>query len=186
MQWQLCFVSITPLVAYVLFWSRGEPRVGIGAAQAVAAIELVYNSLALGRIEPVSLVSFLLFVVLGWVSFRRNDDVYFKLQPVLLEVVLAGVMIYFYAALDVPLLKVFAEDYVGLHDSLSAYQRGYATVYTTTLSRSLPPVMLVHAAWTAYFAVARSTWAWFLVRVIGFYGMVGALFLVERLLGVTP
>ncbi|HSN81260.1 MAG TPA: septation protein IspZ [Polyangiales bacterium] len=186
MQWQLLFVSIAPVVGFMLFWARGEVRVGIACAIAVSAIELVYNYLSLGRIEPVSILSFALFAVFGWLAWRAEDARYFKLQPVAFELVLAAVMIHFYVARGTPLLVTFAEDYVGLHDALSAYQRGYATVYTTTLSKSLPYLMLAHAVLTGYFALKRSTWWWFNVRVFGFYMLVAVLFLVERLLGITP
>jgi intracellular septation protein A len=78
------------------------------------------------------------------------------------------------------------EEHVGIHEILPAYQRGYATVYATTLSRSLPYLLLIHAGVTAYVATKRSTWCWFHVRVFGFYAMLAVLFLAERLLGVKP
>lgn len=186
MQWQLLFVSIAPLVAYMLFWARGESSVGVGAALTVAVLEVIYNSIAIGRIEPVSLLSTVLFAACGMLAWRTQDDFYFKLQPALFEATLAALMIGCEVAFGVPLLVVFAKDYVGLQDALSAYQRGYATVYITTLSRSLPYLMLLHAGLTGYGARARSTWWWFNVRVFGFYLSVAVLFVAERLLGVTP
>jgi len=69
---------------------------------------------------------------------------------------------------------------------LEAYQRGYATIYATTLSKSMPVLLVLHAAMTARAAWKRSTCWWFNIRVFGLYGMVAALFLCERLLGVTP
>jgi intracellular septation protein A len=185
-QWQLLFVSIGPLVVYMLFWARGESRVGMAAAIAVAVVELFYNSIAIGRIEPVSCLSTVLFGACSLFAWRTRDDFYFKMQPALFEAILALVMIWYYLAFGVPLLAVFAKDYVGLQGALSAYQRGYATVYTTTLSRSLPYLMLLHAGLTGYGARARSTWWWFNVRVFGFYVSVVVLFLSERLLGVAP
>ncbi len=77
------------------------------------------------------------------------------------------------------------KDAVGIDAILPPYQRGYAEVYATTLSRSLPYLLLVHAGLTAYAAAALSTWAWFHVRVFGFYAMLAALFLAERLIGVS-
>ncbi len=123
---------------------------------------------------------------LGAVSVRRNDPRYFKLQPVAFELCAAAVLVYFVFVLDTPLLAVLAEDYVGIHGALKAYQRGYATIYATTLSRSMPVLLVLHAGITAHAAWTKSTCRWFNIRVFGLYAMVAVLFLGERLLGVTP
>ena len=186
MQWQLLFVSIPPVIAFVAFSRVGTLSEAVLGAIVVSGFELIYNSLQLGFVEPFSLCSLVLFVGFGAVSFRRNDDRYFKLQPVAFEICVAATLGYFVVVLDTPLLAVLAEDYIGIHASLEAYQRGYATIYATTLSRSMPVLLVVHAALTARAAWKRSTCVWFNVRVFGFYGMVALLFLAERLLGVTP
>jgi intracellular septation protein A len=186
MQWQLLFFAMAPVVVFMAFRAKDQPRGALGAAVAVAAIELAYNSYQLGGVEPFSLVSFALFGLLGGLALYRGDEWPFKLQPVALEVILAGTLFYYGIVLETPLFAVIMEEHVGIHEILPAYQRGYATVYATTLSRSLPYLFLIHAGVTAYVAAKRSTWCWFHVRVFGFYAMLGVLFLAERLLGVTP
>lgn len=185
MQWQFLFISVFPVIAYMLFWVRNKPRYGIVAALVVGALELAYNSLQLDLLEPFSLLSLVFLGLFGGLSLSSGDDRLFKLQPVAFELVGAAVLIYYNCILETPLLPIVTEKYLGLHDVLAAYQRGYATVYATTLSTSLPYLLLVHAGLTAYVAWARSTWWWFNVRVFGFYGMLAALFVVERLLGIT-
>ncbi len=186
MQWQLLFLSVTPLIAYMALWARGHQRRGIVTAIVVAALELGYNSFQLSLLEPFSLLSLTLFALLGAWSLSKQDDRFFKLQPVAFELGAAAALVYFDLILDTPLLAVIAKDHLRLHDALAAYQRGYATVYATTLSRSLPYVLVLHAALTAHAAWSRSTWHWFNIRVFGFYAMVAVLFVGERLLGVTP
>jgi intracellular septation protein A len=186
MQWQLLFVSIPPIVAFVAFSRVGTLSEAVLGTAVVSGFELVYNSLQLGIVEPFSLCSFVLFLGFGGVSLRQNDDRYLKLQPVAFELVVAATLAYFVFVLDTPLLAVFAKDYVGIHAELEAYQRGYATIYATTLSKSLPFLLVLHAALTARAAWRRSTCWWFNVRVFGLYGLVALLFLGERLLGVTP
>jgi intracellular septation protein A len=186
MQWQLLFFSMVPVVAFMASRAKTQLRGALGAAVAVAAIELAYNSCRLGGVEPFSLVSFALFGLLGGLALHRDDEWFFKLQPVALDVILAGAFLYYGLVLEIPLFAVIMEEHVGIHEILPPYQRGYATVYATTLSRSLPYLFLVHAGLTAYVAARRSTWWWFHVRVFGFYAMLAALFLAERLLGVTP
>jgi intracellular septation protein A len=186
MQWQLLFFSMAPVVAFMAFRAPDRLPRALGAAVAVAAIELAYNSYQLGGVEPFSLVSFALFAFLGGLAHHRDDEWFFKLQPVALDVILAGTFFYYGLALETPLFAVIMEEHVGIHEIVPAYQRGYATVYATTLSRSLPYLLLIHAGLTAYVATKRSTWWWFHVRVFGFYAMLAALFLAERLLGVMP
>jgi len=186
MQLQLLFFSMAPIVAFMFVRERGPLRPALGAAIAVSAIELTYNSYRYGGTEWLSLTSFASFAVLGGIAFHRNDEWYFELQPVVLELILAGVFLYFWYALDTPLLAVILDDHVRIREILPAYQRGYATVYATTLSRSLPYLFLLHAGLTAVAAGHRSRWVWFNVRVFGFYAMLVVLFLVERVLDVAP
>lgn len=185
MQWQLLFLSIPPLVAYMALYAAGRPRAAIAAAVLVAALELLYNSLQLGIWEPFSLLSLTLYVVLGAVSLERRDDRFFKLQPVAFELSVAAVLIYFRVALDTAFFALVLEEHLGLHLVIESYQRGYATVYATTLSRSMPFLLVLHAGLTAHAALSKSTWWWFNFRVFGLYAMVAVLFVGERLLGVT-
>jgi len=186
MQWQFFFLSIAPLVAFMAFEASGRRRAAITAAIIVAVVELGYNSARLGFLGPFSLLSAALYALLGAWSLQLDDDRPFKLQPAVFEICAAAALVYYQVVLDTPLLAVVLKEHIGLHDAIEPYQRGYATVYATTLSRSLPVVLVLHAALTARAAWACSTWCWFNVRVFGFYLMVGLLFLFERLLGITP
>lgn len=186
MQWQLLFFSMAPIVAFVAVRSKGRLWSALVAAVAVAAIELAYNSYQLGGVEPFSLTSFALFGILGGAAYFRDDARLFEMQPVVLELIVAAVFLYYGLVLETPLFAVILEEKVGLHEILPAYQRGYATVYATALSRSLPYLLLVHAAVTAWAASTRSLWYWFHVRVFGLYAMLAVLFLAERILGVEP
>jgi intracellular septation protein A len=186
MQWQLLFFSMAPAVAYAVLATRGQPARAVGVALAVSAGELVVNSVRLGMLEPFSLASFVLFALTAAASYQRGNPRLVELQPVALELLVAAVLAYAYFVRGVPLLAVIARDYVNIDAVLPPYQHGYAEVYATTLSRSLPFVLVGHAALTAFGALERSTWWWLNVRVFGFYAMVLLLFVVERATGVTP
>jgi intracellular septation protein A len=185
MRWHLLFFGMAPAVAFMAVRGAGRLRSAIAAAVAVAAVEFAVNSLQLGGVEYFSLASFALCGLFGGISLLRSDEFFFKLQPVVLEVILAGVLLYYGLALEVPLFAVIMQEHVRLDEILPAYQRGYAAVYATTLSRSLPYALLIHAGLTAYAARMRSTWWWFHMRVFGFYALLAALFLAERIFRVT-
>ena len=185
--WQLLLFAMLPVAAYAGLRGRGVAvPASIGAATAVAALELGVNSLRLGRVELFSLLSLLLFAVMGGIALLRRDERLFKLQPAALDLCLAAVFLYAWHVQEVPLFQVILERHVRLFEALPAYQQGYASLYATTLSRSLPYLLLVHAALTADAALRRSNAWWFLVRVPGFYALLAALFFAERILGVKP
>jgi len=187
MEPQLLLFAMLPVVAYA--WLRrgdgGYPR-AIAGAVIVAALECGLNSLRLARVEWLSLASLLLFLLLGGVTLLRRDERFVKLQPVALDLLLAGVFLHAWTVLEVPLFAVILEEHVGLLEIVPAYQRGYAELYLATLSRSVPWLFLVHAGVTAEAALRRSTAWWCVVRTLGFYALLGALFLAERWLRVTP
>lgn len=182
MQWQLLFLSVVPLLAFALVESAGKRRNAIVAAVLVAGVEFVFNSYRLGFVEVFSLVSLVVFVVLGRLSLQRNDSVFFKFQPVVLGLVLASVFWIHDAVADERLLALILEKHVRVNEVVPPYQRGYFAGYARTTSRSLPFLLVLHAALTAYAALRLSTWWWFAVRAVGFYLLVALLFFTERLL----
>ena len=185
MQLQLLFLAIAPLVVFwVALQFRSEAE-AVGLAIGTSALELVYNSVALGFLEPFSLVSFTTFLVFGMLAIARGKLAYFAFQSVVLEFAVALVFLYARFELDVRLVAVILDAYVEIDTIVAPYQRGYVDVYARTLSTSLPFLLLLHAGLLARFAVNRSVTTWVVFRVFGLYAMVGVLFVVERLLRVT-
>lgn len=185
MQWQLLFFSMPPILAFAVVEAPGHRKHAVSAAVAVAAVECGYNSWQLGRIEVFSLLSLALFLVLGGLSLQRDRIVLFKLQPVLLGLVWAGVFWIHDSLSDERLLPLILEDVVGVNEVIPPYQRGYFAGYARSMSTSLPFLLVFHAGLTAYAALRLSTWWWFHVRVFGFYLLVVVLFFTERLLAVS-
>jgi intracellular septation protein A len=185
MQWQLLFLSIAPVAAFVVADRFGTQRRAVTLAVAVSGFEFLYNSFQLALVEPFSLGSFVLFLVLGSISIKRQDLSFFKFQPVVFEILIAGTFIVYTFALDTPLFAIILEDSIGMNEWVPPYQRGYFAVYAQTLSKSIPFLLLLHAALTAHAALRRSTWWWFHCRVFGLYLMIVALFFTERIFQAT-
>ena len=182
MQWQLIFLSIAPVVTFVVADRLGARRRAIVLALVVSSLEFVYNSLTLGFVELFSLGSLALFVVLGGLSIKSEALIFFKLQPVAFEVSIAVTFLFYTVALDTPLLSVILLDHVEINEWVPLYQQGYAEIYAQSMSRSMPFLLLVHAALTAYAARQGSISWWFHCRVLGLYSMIVALFFGERIL----
>lgn len=182
MQWQLLFFSMTPIAVFVVAQTFVNERRAIALSIVAAAIECGYNSYSLGFLETFSLFSFVLFTVLGALSIRTANSVFFKFQPVLIGVALAGVFLVYGLAFDTPLFAVIVEDHIGMKEVVPAYQRGYFSIYARTMSRTIPFLLLLHAALTGYAALKLSVWRWFLVRTVGLYLLIAVWFFAERLL----
>lgn len=183
MQWQFTVFSMVPLLVFVAARRLTGLEWALRAAVVTAAVEFIYNSAALGLLEPFSGLSFVLFAVLGGWSYRRGELRYFQLQPVVLECVVAAIFLFYMFVLDTPLFAVLVEDYIGLLEWLAPWRRGYFENYVITMSKSIPFVLLLHAGATAYAACRLSFAHWLYVRVLGFYAMLLILFYGERLFG---
>lgn len=182
MQWQLVFFGMFPIFGYVLILGMSTQRKALVGAILVAAATLIYNSIHFRQLEIFSLISFLLFLVLGAVSLKKQKDVYFKFQPVLLEVILAGIFLYFNFVVQKPLFFIILDKYMVIGEIIPAYFKGYYEIYALTMSKSIAFLLLFHAVLTAWAALRLSTGWWFAVRVFGFYLCVGILFLAETFL----
>lgn len=184
MQIQLLFVAVAPLVVFMITRRFRSDAEAIGLAIGASGLELVYNSVALGLLEPFSLASFLTFLVFGTLAIDREEMGYFLFQSVVFECAVALVFFYARFELDVRLLEVILDRYVQIDAIVPPYERGYVDVYARTLSTSLPFVLVLHAGCLAGIAVNRSVAAWFVFRVVGLYGIVGVVFVAERILQV--
>lgn len=182
MQWQLVFFSMAPVVVFAVARRSTTPVETALAVVATAALELAWNSVTVGFLEPFSAASLALFVVAGAVALRRDELRYLQLQPVILECLVAGVLLYYTFVLGKPLFATVVEEYVGLIDWLEPWRRGYFRGYALTMSKTVPFLLLVHAGLTAY-ATYRLSFAWWLVvRIPGLYVLLTVLFYAERLL----
>lgn len=185
MQLQLLFLSIAPVLVFALVRQLGFDKHAVLAAIVTSAAELAFNSLRLGSLEWYSLASFTLFAIMGSMSISRHDLRYFKFQPVVFEVGMGLVWLAYYLSFDIRLFQSIVRDTVGLFELVETFERDYYELYARTLSVSLPYLLFVHAAATAFTALRAPTWVWLTFRTVGLYGMIAILFVAERLLRVT-
>lgn len=181
MQWQLLIFAMVPAAVFVVARGVLDERRAIALSIAAAAIECVYDSYRLGFLEAYSLYSFGLFAILGVLSIRTSDALYFKFQPVLLGISVAVVFLVYQWAFDTLLFAVILEDYVGMKDVVPAYERGYFSIYARAMAQMIPFLLIFHAGLTAYAAMKLSVWSWFLIRTVGLYLLIAVAFVAQRL-----
>lgn len=182
MHWQFVVFAMVPTVAFAVLLPRGTMRRAIGVAIFLSFVEFSLNSIALGVVEPFSLLSLILFAGLGALSLKRNSATYFRLQPVFLEASMAIVFLIAAYAYSVPLFTILLMDWIDVDQAIPAYQRGYYVQYADSMSRSVPYLLFLHAAVVGWAAMSTSLRNWVLLRTLGLHFMLVVLFFAERLL----
>lgn len=179
----LLLQGILPLIAYLLAETFLGVRKAVIIAFAIAAVEIIWSRIAMGYFEPTGLISAALIGVMGAISYRMNSPLMFKLQPVVLGVIFAGVLAWF-QFFDEPLIfKMFPL----MRELMSPEQAAQLDdpAVRALLGRicgQMIGVFLVHAAIVAIAAVRWNRWVWFLIRSLGIYLLVFALVVVNILL----
>lgn len=105
------FLGILPILVFVIVDSIAKKRVAIWSAIAMALVELLYSLIELGELDELTLLSFATVAVFGLLSIKKNNDLFFKLQPVLFGVFLGMCSLVFYFVLDKPIFVMAADKY---------------------------------------------------------------------------
>jgi hypothetical protein len=140
------------------------------AALVCAVADVVVTRAFLGSWDPGSFVALALIAVLGFVSIKLEDSVYFKLQPVVLSVLFAGLVAYhqFWGTpivqVYLPLIKKAAPP--GMQHVFG--QPAFLALLDGMVTWSIL-ALLLHGAAVAYTALRASNLVWLLTRALGFW-----------------
>jgi intracellular septation protein len=168
----LFWIGILPVVAFVILDSFTTKKNAIYSAIALAVAELLFTIIKFHTIDELTVFSVLLVIVFGGISIKKNNDLFFKLQPAFLGLFFALSFFFFYYVLDKPIFNFMMEKY--FNNNVEMFLKGripreYFMRLLNVLSRDLGWWILGHAALTAYAAVKLSKWWWFFIRVPAFY-----------------
>ena len=165
--------SMVPLLGY--WWV--EESFGLGAGIVAAIVlglgEVVWVYWKEHRLEPFSLWSAILVVVLGGLSWLMENDVMIKLKPAVLEGVFAGIFIVS-SVLGKPFMVVLAQkQFKGM------IQHPFQLIYLSGLNLRLGFLFLLHTFVTIYAAIWLSSAAWIFVKGVLFYLLFAVFFGIE-------
>src|SRR3989339_998956 len=170
----LLWIGVLPVVIFVILDAFTNKKAAILSAIAFAVAESVFSLIKFGAIDELTVLSLVLVVFFGFLSIKKNNDLYFKLQGPILNVFFAVVLFFFYWILHKPLFNFMLEKYFG--DFMVMFdQRGISREAVMRLmnglSRDLGYWLLFHSLITAFAALRLSKWWWFFFRVPFFYAM---------------
>lgn len=180
MSWGMLLQGILPLVVFAIVDIFAGVKWGVAAAMVIAAIEVGGTWWVSGEIDSTTVVSALLVIVLGGLSWWLDDPRFFKFQPVVLGVAMAGILAW-YQWFDTPLmLKLMERQSIMVPPEMREMAANpVVREMISRVSGDLVWFFLIHAALVAWAALRMSTMWWLVIRGVGFYVLLAALMVVE-------
>lgn len=175
-------LAVVPLIAFAIADAVAGLKTGVFTAVALSLLLFIANWYLLGFFDPTSLIEPVFFIVLGLATLRLKNSLYFKFQPVVVNVLTALLLAGFQIA-GQPLLVKWAPamDKVMPPEMQGVLLNPEVQVKLSQISHVLIYVLLVHALWVGYVALKKSNWAWVAARLLGYPLVLGAVVLVMLL-----
>jgi intracellular septation protein A len=165
---------LVPIVAFVAVDAFAGLRAGVISAMILGILAFVANILITGIFEWSSAIEPTLIIALGLVTLQFKDARYFKFQPVVTNVALAILLLY-YQLFDTP----FLQKYMPLFSKALPPETHWLIENPKfleamgLLSLHLIYLFLLHAALVAWAALRANNWWWLAARLAGYPMMFG-------------
>jgi isopentenyldiphosphate isomerase/intracellular septation protein A len=163
-------IGFIPLLIFIIADELFGTRIGLLTAISVGILEFVFYFLRYRRIETFILFDVGLIVVLGAVSILLENEIFFKLKPALIELILL-VMLGIHAFSDKPMLLLMGKRYMKdlkINDLQAAMMRKF--------TRLLFFIILAHVCLIVYAAYYMNKEAWAFISGGLFYVIFGLVF----------
>ena len=164
-------IGFIPLLIFIITDELFGTKIGLITAISVGIVEFGYYFIAYRRIESFILFDVGLIIVLGVVSIILENELFFKMKPALIELILV-VLLGIHAFSDKPLLLLLGQRYfknMPVNDLQMQLIR--------KMSRFLFFVVFVHVVLIMYSAYYMSKEAWAFISGGLFYIVFGLIFI---------
>ncbi len=167
-------LGILPLLAFVMIDSFAGMKSALWSAVGFAILEVVYSLYMYRTLDELTIGSFLLVVVFAFFSFRSQNPLYFKMQPVALGLCFSLAFLICHW-MGKPLLIVMFDKYQPMlpAEARTIFTQPNMQEMLSRASHYLGWGFLVHGGLVAYSALQLSNWRWLLLRGVGVYVMIG-------------
>lgn len=165
--------GIIPLIVFVLVDSFAGLKAGLITAVVFALLEVVFTLIYFGELDYVTAVSVLLVLGFAGVSYKKKSDHWFKMQPVVLSILFAAILLVS-SLIGRPFLYEMALKYQEVFPQLKmqlAHPLGHIFYQRSNLFLGFG--FLAHAGATYFAAKKLSNWWWIAARGVGFYLVMG-------------
>ena len=166
------FIPLFVFIAADEIWGT---KIGLFVAIAVGVAEMAYVAVKEKRFEKFVLFDTLLLVVLGGVSILLDNDIFFKLKPGLIELILVAVLA----------ISAFSEvNIIGMMGQRYMKDVEFSTAQMQQMRQSMKSlffIFLIHTIFVFYSAFFMSKEVWAFISGGLFYIIFGVYFLFEFL-----
>ena len=166
------FIPLFVFIAADEIWGT---KIGLFVAIAVGVVEMAYVAVKEKRFEKFVLFDTLLLVVLGGVSILLDNDIFFKLKPGLIELILVAVLA----------ISAFSEvNIIGMMGQRYMKDVEFSTAQMQQMRQSMKSlffIFLIHTIFVFYSAFFMSKEAWAFISGGLFYIIFGVYFFVRVL-----
>jgi len=171
----LLLLALIPIFAFAIADAMAGLRTGVIVAIALSLGVFVAHWILLGKFDPISLIEPVFFVIFPLISLHLNNGIWFKFQPVVVNV-LSALLLAGFQIWSVPFLVRWAP---AMDKLMSPEQQGFLVSppileKLSLISHILIYVLLLHAVWVGWAALKKSTWTWTAVRLAGYPLLLGA------------
>jgi len=181
MNYSALMVGIVPLFIFVLVDTFAGLKVALISTVVMAILEGVFSLYYFGDIDSVTIFSLVTVVIFCFLSFKKKNALFIKLQPALLSL-LIGLLLVISYGINEPFLLKLTIKYKDLIPPEYTFQlrnpQFLKMLEVSTLSIGI--ALLVHALVTALAAFKLSNWWWLAVRGVGFYLFVFAALFIQK------
>lgn len=170
MSWTFLIYGMVPLIAFVVVDALAGLRWAVISATAFALVDVLITYYTTGLLDYGLVAGAVLVLGLGVYALRRNDPFVFKMQPVVLGVLLAAFVAYhqiFGPPLTVVYLSFFEKALPP--DQQGALHNPDVIALMNAMVNGLVPVFLIHAVLVWLAAKKMGNVAWLVMRGVGFW-----------------
>jgi len=165
-------MGVLPIIAFLILDSfAGQKKALIGALM-MAMGEVVFSLIKFGAIDYLTWIAFGILAIFVGLSLWKKNDIFFKIQGPVINVITAVIIWGALFFLNINLLHDMTEKYMGLEKMASLNPMitpEILKVYLEKVYAQLPAWLLLHAGVTLWAALKWNKWVWAAIRVPGFY-----------------
>jgi intracellular septation protein len=168
-------LALVPIIAFAIADAMAGLKTGVIVAVVLSVVLFVVNWMILGKFDPIGLIEPVFFIILGLISLHLKNGIWFKFQPVVVNV-LSALLLAGFQIWSEPFLVRWAPAI----DKLMLPERQGFLVSPPILdklaliSHVLIYVFILHAVWVGWAALKKSTWVWTAVRLAGYPLLLGS------------
>jgi intracellular septation protein A len=165
---KLLFLGLVPVVIFWFVEEKLGTFWGLIAAIVWAVGECIYEYTKTRKIEGLTLFSTGLVVILGGIGALLDKSILFKFQPVIMELVFAGILVWGGRSGEPLLFKMAKKSRPEIFNNPNPFFIENQMRMMKRLTRNLIFILIIHSALLSFVAVKGSTGQWAFWKGVGF------------------